>query len=263
MSLRVERVLGVGGWRGPCRVPQRRFGVPPNGPWDTEAAGFVRALLDLPFESEVFEILQGTAEFEVEADGTFAIVGIDGRVDVNGIVHPLAGRLPVCKGDAVRVQAHCACLAFLSRPLPPAKLDWHPERPASLRFLPTDGSFNVPSLTVSRAFSRAGVRLEGLPPNNQPERPSEPCCVGAIQQTPGGELIVIGPDGPIIGGYPRLGTVIEADLHLVPRLKIGQEVALAPVDFAEAGSAVGQRGAALAQQKSFLALNDGFSATDS
>lgn len=263
MSLRVERVLGVAAWRKVCEKPQRRFGVPPNGPWDTEATDLVCALLDLPAESEVFEILQGTTELKVEADGTLAVVGLDGRVDVNGIVHPLACRLSVSQGEALRIQAHCACLSFVSQPLPFAKLDWYPERPTVLRYLPTDAPIDLPSLTVSRAFSRAGVRLEGLPPSNEPERPSEPCCVGAIQQTPGGELIVIGPDGPTIGGYPRLGTVIEADLHLVPRLKIGQEVALAPVDFAEARSAAGQQGERLARLKSLLALNDRFSATDS
>jgi allophanate hydrolase subunit 2 len=54
-------------------------------------------------------------------------------------------------------------------------------------------------------------------------------------------MIIVGPDGPTIGGYPRLGTIIEADLHLVPRLAIGTQIRFVPVDFESATRAVDER----------------------
>ena len=37
-------------------------------------------------------------------------------------------------------------------------------------------------------------------------------------QVPGGGLpIVLGPDGPVTGGYPRIATIIGADLYLLGR----------------------------------------------
>jgi allophanate hydrolase subunit 2 len=89
-------------------------------------------------------------------------------------------------------------------------------------------------LTVSNDSDRTGIRLDGLLPQEAPELPSEPVCPGTIQRTPSGQLIVIGPDGPTIGGYPRMGYVCAADLDRLAHLRPGQEVSLVPISLEEA-----------------------------
>lgn len=236
MSLAITRQFGVVAWRGHGE-PRRRFGVPPNGPWDTESADLARMLAGLGSGEPVLEVLQGSVELISGSQGSVSVIGSGGLITINDQTYPLASRIPVQPNDHITVQAHCAYIAFSSIQSQPVKLDWRPSEPSSLRFLPTESQGSTLGVTTSRSFSRAGVRLEGDSPGNQPERPSEPSCVGAIQQTPSGELILIGPDGPTIGGYAKLGFIIEADLHLIPRLRIGQKVDLISVTWEEAREA--------------------------
>lgn len=209
-------------------------------------------LAELGSEEPVFEVLQGSVELVSGSAGSVAIVGCGGRATIQGQTYPLASRIPVEANDHIAIQAHCAYIAFSDGQMSLAKLDWRPSEPSALRFLPTNTQENIAGVTISRSFSRAGIRLEGHPPGNEPERPSEPCCVGAIQQTPSGELIIIGPDGPTIGGYPKLGTIIEADLPLIPRLRIGQVIELTPVSWDEAREAQSKRLAELESIKLLL-----------
>lgn len=236
MSLEIVRQFGVVAWRG-SGEPRRRFGVPPNGPWDTESANLARMLAGLGSGESVLEVLQGSVELVSSSNGSVAVIGSGGFVTINDQTYSLTSRVPVQANTSITIQAHCAYIAFKSIQSQPVKLDWRPSEPSSLRFLPTESQGSILGVTTSRSFSRAGVRLEGHPPGNQPERPSEPSCVGAIQQTPSGELILIGPDGPTIGGYPKLGFIIEADLHLIPRLQIGQKFDLISVSWEEARAA--------------------------
>lgn len=230
MSLAVTSVYGLGAWRNFGSEPRRRFGVPPGGPWDRESAQLALGLAGLGPESSVFELMHGTAEFEAQETGTLAIVGI-GSISVEGMNHPACVRLPVSKGDFAVVQAQVAYIAFSERTFRKAKLDRLSTSTGTLRYLPSHEPKVQEGLKVSSTLSRAGVRLIGLPPSLVLELPSEPSCVGAIQQTPGGELIVIGPDGPTIGGYPKIGVVIDADLDQIPRLRIHQELFLEPVSW--------------------------------
>jgi allophanate hydrolase subunit 2 len=86
------------------------------------------------------------------------------------------------------------------------------------------------SFTVSNQSDRTGIRLDGLSPLSFRELTSEPACVGAIQVTPSGQLIVIGPDGPTIGGYPKVAVVCSADLDRLAQLRPGQEVRFEYID---------------------------------
>jgi biotin-dependent carboxylase-like uncharacterized protein len=71
--------------------------------------------------------------------------------------------------------------------------------------------------TVSAASDRMGYRLEGaaLTHSGPASLPSEPACPGAIQIPDGGAPIVLMPDGPTVGGYPKLAVVITADLGVM------------------------------------------------
>ncbi|MGK2913888.1 MAG: urea carboxylase [Porticoccaceae bacterium] len=92
--------------------------------------------------------------------------------------------------------------------------------------------------------SRTGVRLlgprpqwtrrdggeAGLHPSNIHDNPY---AVGAIDFT--GDLpVILGPDGPSLGGFVCPATVIEADLWQLGQLKAGDHVRFVPVDVATA-----------------------------
>ena len=78
---------------------------------------------------------------------------------------------------------------------------------------------------VSASSDRAGLRLEGPAfSHGHAQLGSEPTTAGAVQLPPDGLPIILGPDGPVTGGYPVIGVVIEADLARVGRLKPGEYV---------------------------------------
>lgn len=78
---------------------------------------------------------------------------------------------------------------------------------------------------VGAASDRMGYRLEG-PPLEQdgPELLSAAVPVGAIQVPPSGEPIILMADRPTTGGYPRIGTVISADVPVVAQLAPGEGI---------------------------------------
>lgn len=92
--------------------------------------------------------------------------------------------------------------------------------------------------------SRTGVRLigpkpewvrdsggeAGLHPSNIHDNPY---AIGAVDFT-GDMPVILGPDGPSLGGFVCPVTVIEADLHAVGQLKAGDKVRFVAVDIATA-----------------------------
>lgn len=78
---------------------------------------------------------------------------------------------------------------------------------------------------VSPASDRAGYRLRG--PVIRPARTeiaSEPVRVGSIQVPAGGEPIVTMPDGPTVGGYPKIALVHQESLSWLAQCRPGQSV---------------------------------------
>ncbi|HSL31806.1 MAG TPA: biotin-dependent carboxyltransferase family protein [Anaerolineales bacterium] len=71
--------------------------------------------------------------------------------------------------------------------------------------------------SISLTSDRMGYRLEGptLIHRTKVELISEGMAYGAIQVPAGGQPIVMMPDGPPTGGYPKIGTVSSADLPLL------------------------------------------------
>lgn len=77
--------------------------------------------------------------------------------------------------------------------------------------------------SVGVASDRMGYRLEGptLRHHGPASLPSEPACPGAIQVPDGGAPIVLMPDGPTVGGYPKIAVVISADLGRLAQAQPG------------------------------------------
>jgi allophanate hydrolase subunit 2 len=99
--------------------------------------------------------------------------------------------------------------------------------PASLR------AFLETSWRVGTTSDRVGLRLEGGPPLRHRLRAeilSDGMVPGCIQVPPDGRPIVMAADAPTTGGYPKVATVISADLPLLGQLVPGEgEVRFEPV----------------------------------
>src|SRR5690606_14021323 len=92
--------------------------------------------------------------------------------------------------------------------------------------------------------SRTGVRLIGPKPEWVRESGGEaglhpsnihdnPYAIGAVDFT-GDMPVILGPDGPSLGGFVCPVTIIEADLWQLGQLKAGDKVRFVPVDIATA-----------------------------
>lgn len=89
---------------------------------------------------------------------------------------------------------------------------------------------------VSSTSDRRGIRLDGPPIAFRAgsEIPPEGTAFGAIQVPGDGQPIVLGPDRPVTGGYPKIGTVISRDFRLVAQARPGTFVRFRAVSAEEA-----------------------------
>ena len=84
--------------------------------------------------------------------------------------------------------------------------------------------FLAGSFRIGATSDRVGCRLEGEPLRHQgpAEILSDGMLPGSIQVPPDGQPIVMLNDGPTTGGYPKIATVITADLPLLAQLVPGE-----------------------------------------
>lgn len=88
--------------------------------------------------------------------------------------------------------------------------------------------------TVSPQSSGMGVRLTHHQWNSKiPDLPSAPVADGTIQATPFGPIILLRNRGTL-GGYPRIGQIITADVDRVAQLRPGDVVDLTEITEQEA-----------------------------
>jgi biotin-dependent carboxylase-like uncharacterized protein len=92
------------------------------------------------------------------------------------------------------------------------------------------------SYAVSQDADRMGMRLTG--PELSHARGynivSDGIVTGAVQVPGSGLPIILLADHQTTGGYPKIGTVISADLPRLGRMRPGQEVSFVEIDAAEA-----------------------------
>ncbi len=78
---------------------------------------------------------------------------------------------------------------------------------------------------VSPASNRVGYRLEGPPIKVVPrEIISDPVPLGAIQVLPNGQPILLMADHQTVGGYPKMATLIAANVPKAAQLAIGDRI---------------------------------------
>ena len=98
--------------------------------------------------------------------------------------------------------------------------------------------FLTGSYQISKESDRMGSRLEGPIlhhlPWKKPEIISDGVVPGAIQVPGNGSPIVMLADGPTVGGYPKIATVISVDLPKFAALPPGSKVVFSAVTSAAA-----------------------------
>lgn len=84
--------------------------------------------------------------------------------------------------------------------------------------------------------NRMGIRLKGQPLlfGKPIQINSSGLSQGSIQIPPSGQPIISSVDGQTIGGYPRIATIITADLPLLGQLKAQDSVSFALIDLPQA-----------------------------
>lgn len=109
---------------------------------------------------------------------------------------------------------------------------------------------------ITAQSDRYGYRLAGTPliPRQAMEIRSHGIVPGVIQVPPGGQPIVQMRDAQPSGGYPKFGTVIEADLWRLGQAAIGSHVRFVQVDYEDAIAATAQAQAWLADAARLIAL---------
>lgn len=135
-------------------------------------------------------------------------------------------------------------LAALPQPRPPQHDAWQ------LRVLPAGEyqhftpqaieAFWTTPWKVSVQSNRAGYRLSGetLTFQHAVEMRSHGIVPGVIQVPPGGAPIIQLRDAHTAGGYPKIGSVIEADLWRVGQIPLGSQIRFVQVSYEEALAAL-------------------------
>ncbi len=233
---------------GPC-PDRRRFGVPTGGAFDPISLAIANQLVVNPADAAGIEFTLATATFIANGPISFALVGASG----NQRVLLKAGESYQVTPNITGARTYLAVPGGIHLPsgtriLAPTEIAVHgPHAYGSMRLAnvppsftpgpirvvagPQASSFDLAGILtaayqVGQHSNRMGLRLSGPAWPHDISLPSEPCTPGAIQVTPDGTLIVLGPDGPTIGGYPKPLVVISADLP-----KLGQLIAGSPIEF--------------------------------
>jgi antagonist of KipI len=104
-------------------------------------------------------------------------------------------------------------------------------------------AFYRESFRVSAQSNRMGLRLEGerIGPDGPEGIETEGSSLGSVQVPSSGQPIILMPEGPVTGGYPKIACVIRADWPLLGQLRPGQEVGFEKVTEEEALAALRER----------------------
>ncbi len=200
-----------------------------------------------------FEVKAGTRlRFDRLVAGTRATLAVRGGIEVPPVLGsratslisamgPFGGR-PLAAGDVLPV-GQMAAQGAGSATAPPLTL---PRGGARLRAMrgPHDGMFTADALdvffsarfTVTTRSNRMGYRLEGpsVSSAGKSDILSEATPPGSVQVPESGLPILLMADRQTTGGYPRIATVITADMPLAGQLAPGDWIRFAPCTRAEA-----------------------------
>jgi biotin-dependent carboxylase-like uncharacterized protein len=191
-------------------------------------------------------VLSGSAILYLAVEGGFAIPPVMGSQATltRGGIGGFAGRA-LRAGDVLPLRQESAPERE-EMMLPP--LDLSPPERVRVVLGPQDDHFTPAGLatllastyTVSRASDRMGMRLEGPTLEHSAKGyniVSDGIAPGSVQVPGNGLPIVLLADRQTTGGYPKVATVISADLPALGRMAPGARIAFAAVDVEAAEAA--------------------------
>jgi 5-oxoprolinase (ATP-hydrolysing) subunit C len=274
VSLRIVRLAAGSAFQDGGRPGWRRYGVPPGGAFDRESYRLALALvgrregaaLEIPLLGGAFEAEAPCRLAVAGAGSRIEVAGLNLGSNAAFDVFPgqrvqvgpaeEGARVYLASASAWQIPERLGSASGASpgerleeietgdrRPSPARRLAQPPTSLASGPFRVTRGPQGRPEdlqrliagpCRVSLRSNRVGIRLEGGDPVAGRELPSEPSCPGAVQLAPSGEWLLHGPDGPTIGGYPKIAVVCQADLDRLAQLRPGAEVSFELVELDEA-----------------------------
>lgn len=250
MSLEVVRSFGVLGRFGPPRGGLRKFGVPVGGAFDWEAYALANALARCEPGQPAWELGMANVGFRAGSNGVVGVAGafaeLRWREDTlsTGCAFQIgAGEEFTIASPSDGARVYVAFSEVASSVGKLLRLDSTPPSVTDRELLRVVEGAHIDQLSpralagrfeVSRMCDRVGVRLEPRVVPHSLELTSEPQCVGAVQVSNDGSLIVLGPDGPTIGGYPKLAVVASCDVPKLGQLRPGDSVSFDIVSIEEA-----------------------------
>jgi biotin-dependent carboxylase-like uncharacterized protein len=174
----------------------------------------------------------------VATDGRGNIGGWSGRALIDGDVLPLR-RAAAAERPEVRVEELDLSAPRRFRAVLGPQSDYFSDDEVA--------RFFAGEYTVTAGSDRMGLRLAGAPIRHRRgfNIVSDAIATGSIQIPGNGQPIVLLADHQTTGGYPKLATVISADLPALGRLPIGSKIAFAAVSLEEAAAARRQFAATL------------------
>lgn len=241
------------------REGYRRFGVPVGGAFDLEAHLMANSLVENAGTCSTLELAMAQVVLSASDDTTVALAGAQSQVSVDDV--PVQrSRFPVHSGQVLRIEppqqgarTYLAIrggfdgqfvlgsrsgtrikrgdqLVCAQEPESHSKPIAHDQRdeleicpgPWAELIKPEDLTHRV--FRASTKMNRVGIRVEGAISDRHREITSEPACFGGIQLTPSGELIILGPDGPTIGGYPIIAVVKPSSRSTLAQLRPGDPI---------------------------------------
>lgn len=234
---------------------------------------------DQPAWASVFVATGSTVELGAMRSGCRSYLAVCGgfdvapvlgsrSTDVNAQVGPFAGR-PLHTGSTLKTgfarnPARRGARGTMNWRIDPRP--WFPQdasRP--LRLLPGSHFDRMKGtsrkLLFSNAFivhvdsNRVGLRLSGpsLEFDEPVEMVSEGSVPGTLQLPPSGQPIAFGPEGPVSGGYPRIGQVAAVDIPRLAQQRPGDAIRFVPCTFDDALRTLRERERALARLETGIA----------
>lgn len=210
--------------------------------------------------------------------GGFAYITVHGGIDVPPVLGARSTHLrgafggvdgrPLTRGDRIAVAGAKASIprrGVGAVPLP-ALADSDSDNATAVRVLPAGEydrytpealeRFWATRWKVTPQSNRTGYRLDG--PVLEMARPlemrSHGIVPGTIQVPAGGTPIIQLADAATMGGYPKIGAVIEADLWRMAQVRPGQALTFIKVDYDEAVEALAALEAHIAECGSLVRM---------
>jgi len=247
MSLRIVALAGELVAEGEPRWGGRADGVPPGGLYDTETAALLQAwwgvgglALELRGGQVTFEAVEEVALGWAGAGAGQARLAPGERLTL--APRRPGGTLTIVSSTPWRAEAghRFAVGERFECGGSQAPVGGEPEvtgAPAVLRFLPFEDRGLEGEWRLTIRADRMGLVWEGKGRSLPSLRRSVPVGVGTIQHPSAHQIIIVGPDGPTVGGYPIVGAVIRADRAALARFAPGDSIRFVPVGLDEADQA--------------------------